>query len=65
MFCINALHYEPESTNYSLIALFTTELNAYKFMAKLKNKFPYEDFEVSEWHQPIVDPIEINEVYTP
>lgn len=63
MYAIYALQEQPENTEYSLVALFTTELNAYKFMVKMKEKWPEEDFKVMEWHQPVVDPIELNEVY--
>jgi len=63
MFAIYAIQQQPESTDYSLVALFTTEPNAYRFMAKIKEKFPDDDFEVTEWWQPVVDPIELNEVF--
>jgi hypothetical protein len=62
MYAVHAQLYKPENTDYCLIALFTTEENAHNFVLKLKEKFP-DDFEVSEWHQPIIDPKEVNEVF--
>jgi len=31
-------------------------------MTKIKEKY-HEDFEVTEWHKPIIDPTELNEVF--
>lgn len=63
MFAIYAIELQPEHNEYSLTALFTTELNAYKFLVKLKDKFPERWFEILEWHEPVIDPKEVNEVF--